>query len=109
MLTTGKFERIRSMSGEGYYDREIAEELGERRGSISYYRGKIGVTKRRGAKKRTQYTLYDRCGNYLFEGTIDRCASFLEVQEHTVREYLSRFRAGMRTPVEIHVVRGERL
>ena len=41
-------------------------------------------------------------GQYLFEGSVKECANFLEIQEHTVREYLSRFRAGKKTPVEIY-------
>ena len=90
------------MARDGCTDREIAKAVGAAPSTVSYYREKAGIDKTRGQTYRTLYALYDRDGQYLFEGSVKECANFLEIQENTVREYLSRFRAGKKTPVEIY-------
>ena len=94
--------RVVEMAQSGCTDREIGKAVGAAPSTVSYYRKKAGIERDRGQTYRTLYTLYDRDGQYLFEGSVKECANFLEIQEHTVREYLSRFRAGKKTPVEIY-------
>jgi DNA-binding CsgD family transcriptional regulator len=94
--------RVVEMARSGCTDREIGKAVGAAPSTISYHRKKAGIERDRGQTYRTLYALYDRDGQYLFEGSVKECANFLEIQEHTVREYLSRFRAGKKTPVEIY-------
>ena len=89
--------RVVEMARSGCTDREIGKAVGAAPSTVSYHRKKAGIERARGQTYHTLYTLYDRDGQYLLE-----CANFLEIQEHTVREYLSRFRAGKKTPVEIY-------
>ena len=102
MLTTKTHQELLRMAREGMYDRDIAEALGVSNNIVSYYRKQAGILRGRGCAFHTVYQLYDRAGNYLFEGNVQQCAEFLGVHEDTIRQYISRFRAGKRTPVEIH-------
>lgn len=101
-MTSKTLLRLIEMARDGCTDREIGKAVGAAPSTVSYYRKKAGIDRTRGQECRTLYALYDRDGQYLFEGNVKECANFLEIQEHTVREYLSRFRAGKKTPVEIY-------
>lgn len=101
-MTSKTLLRLLEMARDGCTDREIAKAVGAAPSTVSYYRKKAGIDKTRGQTYCTLYALYDRDGQYLFEGNAKECANFLEIQEHTVWEYLSRFRAGKKTPVEIY-------
>ena len=101
-MTDETLSRLLQLARNGLYDREIARRLGVKPGTCFYHRKKNGLMRRRGQPHHTLYTIYGKDGQYLFEGNIKECATFLGVQETSVRECMSRFRAGMRTPVEIH-------
>lgn len=101
-MTSKTLLRLLEMTRDGCTDRDIAKSVGVALSTVSYYRKKAGIDRSRGQAYHTLYALYDRDGQYLFEGSVKECANFLEIQEHTVREYLSRFRAGKKTPVEIY-------
>lgn len=101
-MTSKTLLRLLEMARDGCTDRDIAKSVGVALSTVSYYRKKAGIDRSRGQAYRTLYALYDREGQYLFEGNAKECANFLEIQEHTVWEYLSRFRAGKKTPVEIY-------
>lgn len=101
-MTSKTLLRLLEMARDGCTDREIAKAVGAATSTVSYYRKKAGIDRTRGQAYHTLYALYDRDGQYLFEGSVKECANFLKIQEHTVREYLSRFRAGKKTPVEIY-------
>lgn len=101
-MTSKTLLRLLEMARDGCTDRDIAKSVGVALSTVSYYRKKAGIDRSRGQAYHTLYALYDRDGQYLFEGSVKECANFLEIQEHTVREYLSRFRAGKKTPVEIY-------
>lgn len=101
-MTSKTLLRLLEMARDGCTDREIGKAVGVAPSTVSYYRKKAGIDRTRGQACRTLYALYDRDGQYLFEGSVKECANFLEIQVHTVREYLSRFRAGKKTPVEIY-------
>ena len=89
MARSGCTERDRESGGRCPIDGQLPQEESRNREG-------------RGQTYHTLYTLYDQDGQYLFEGSVKECANLLEIQEHTVREYLSRFRAGRKTPVEIY-------
>lgn len=102
MLTTKTHKELLRMAREGMYDKDIARKLGLSVQVVSYHRVQAGIRRGRGKPFHTVYQMYDKAGNYLFEGSVQQCAEFLGVQENTIRQYISRFRAGKRTPVEIY-------
>lgn len=102
MLTTKTHQELLRMAREGMYDKDIARKMGLSVQIVSYHRVQAGIRRGRGCAFHTVYQLYDRAGNYLFEGNVQQCAEFLGVHEDTIRQYISRFRSGKRTPVEIH-------
>lgn len=101
-MTDKQLRRLYKMAEAGYIDRDIAKVVGAAPSTVSYHRKKAGMCRRRGSPYHTLYALYDQEGQYLFEGNVKECANFLKIKERTVREYLSRFRSGKKTPVEIH-------
>lgn len=95
--------RIKRLSEDGLYDREIAKLVGISAHRVSYCRKKLGILRPRGAQYHTLYTMYDgKTSEYLFEGTVAECANFAGVQESTIRQYRSRFLAGQKPKYEIH-------
>lgn len=95
--------RIKRLSENGLYDREIAKRVGISARRVSYWRKKLGIIRPKGAQYHTLYTMYDgKTSEYLFEGTVAECANFAGIQEATIRQYRSRFLAGQKPKYEIH-------
>lgn len=101
-MTDETLHRLLKLAEKGLYDRVIAEKLGIKPATVFHYRKLYGLLRGQGQSPHTLYAIYGRDGQYLFEGNVRECAAFLGIQENTVRQYISRFRAGMRTPVEIY-------
>lgn len=101
MLTTKTLQELVRLANDGMYDKDIAKQLGIPKQTVSHHRVKAGIH-RRGRALHTIYQIYGKDGQYLFEGNVQECSRFLGIKEKTIYGYLSKFRAGRRTPVEIH-------
>ena len=69
-MTSKTLLRLLEMARDGCTDREIGKAVGVAPSTVSYYRKKAGIDRTRGQACRTLYALYDRDGQYLFEGSL---------------------------------------
>lgn len=91
---------------EGCMNIEIAEILGATHASITKRLKILGLTRNPTAQRTaTRYAVYDRkTTQFRAEGTVKEIAAALNRKESTVRAHLHRFRHGLSTPWEFHLV-----
>lgn len=90
-MTTKTLQTILDMVDRGFLQKDIANALNVSVSTVSHWARKSGRVRlpRRYCLK--MYTIYDRDGQYVFEGTARECADYLGIQYQSFRRIYSQY------------------
>lgn len=90
-MTTKKLQTILDMVDRGEKQKDIAAAVNVSPSTVSIWARKYGRIRipRRYCMK--MYTVYDKAGAYIFEGTARECADYLGIQYQSFRRMASEY------------------
>lgn len=90
-MTTKKLQTILDMVDRGEKQKDIAAEVNVSVSTVSKWArkyGRVQIPRRTCVKV---YTVYDKAGQYVFEGTARECADYLGIQYQSFRRLYSHY------------------
>ena len=89
-MTTKKLQAILDMVDQGLLQKEIAKAANVSISTVSIWARRYGrIRPKRTCAK--VYTIYDKDGQYVFEGTARECADYLGIQYQSFRRMASQY------------------
>lgn len=89
-MTTKKLQTILDMVDRGCLQKDIAKAVNVSASTVSIWARRYGrIRPTRTCAK--VYTIYDKDGQYVFEGTARECADYLDIQYQSFRRMASQY------------------
>ena len=90
-MTSKKLQTILDMVDRGCLQKDIAKAVNVSASTVSIWARKYGRVRTPRQYCRKLYTIYDKDGQYVFEGTARECADYLGIQYQSFRRMASQY------------------
>lgn len=105
-MTTKKLQTILDMVDRGCLQKDIAKAVNVSISTVSIWARKYGRVRMPRRYCLKMYTIYDKDGQYVFEGTARECADYLGVQYQSFRRMASQYQKYGKGRYEIYAEAG---